>query len=469
MNQYYFCMIKIIKYSLIITSFLFLSSCASKIEQKDKTSKIKIENFNNSNKHEIHFYKNKHIDKWLEYFTVKDKKRFQRFIDKGFYYKELIQTQLEEDELPFLLYYLPLIESGFNNRAHSHAGAVGPWQFVRGTGRRYGLAVNSYIDERRDPILSTEAATKYLTDLYNVFHSWELAIAAYNCGEIRVLRAIMRGKTRDFWTLVDKKLLPRETRNYVPKFLAAAYIGENLEKFGFNVSQTSTYPDVELYEVPGGTKLKFLAKNLNLSEAELINLNPSLKYKKTPFWLKSYSLWLPPEQQNKLAVLLPKLRKNIKQRQIADTSRFYKVRRGDNLHEIARRNKISLNKLKRINNIRGSRIYPGQKLVLRTKGYKKVAGKKFYFVKKHDHLSKIARKYHLSVRYLKRLNGLHSNQIYIGQKIDVSEGVKVFNYKVRKGDNLHKISRLYNTSTYRIKRKNALRNNRIYVGQILKI
>ena len=212
-----------------------------------------------------------------------------------------------------------------------------------------------------------------------------------------------------------------------------------------------------------------MAKNLNLSEDELNKINPSLKYKKTPFWLKSYSLWLPPDQSAKLAVLLPKLKKNINQRQIANTSRFYKVRRDDNLLNIARRNKISLNKLKRINNIRGSRIYPGQKLVLRSKGYKKVAGKKFYFVKKNDHLSKIARRYHLSVRYLKKLNGLHSNQIYIGQKIDVSDGVKVFKYKVRRGDNLHKISRLYNTSTYRIKRKNALRNSKIFVGQILKI
>lgn len=450
----------------IILLFVFTSCSSTKI---NKTEKANLPPINIVKKHDFKIYKNKQVEKWIEYFSKKDLDRYKRFITRGEYYKEVIQTGLEEEELPYTLYYLPLIESGFRQRALSHAGAVGPWQFIKGTATRYGLSVNSFVDERRDPILSTEAATKYLSDLYNVFHSWELAIAAYNCGELRVLRAIMRGKTRNFWELSEKKLLPRETRNYVPKFLAAAYIGENLEEFQIDEVEVEAYPDVQSHDIPGGTKLSLVAKHLGMSYFELTKLNPSLKRKKTPYWLKNYSIWLPPKFALRLPKIASVLTKNRRYKKLVNTSKFYKVRRGDSLLRISRRYKVSLNKLRRLNKIKGSRIYTGQKLLVKSQFYKRVKGKNFYFVKKNDHLSKIARKYHISVAYLKKLNGIHSNHIYIGQKIDVSSGVQRFKYRVRKGDNLLKISKLYNTSTSKIKQKNSLRGNRIFVGQLLSI
>lgn len=462
--------------SVLLLLFCTMLSCGQapkRVEsEKNSGSNTVSYEYDDDIRHEMDLYQNKHVKKWITYFASKDRDRFQRFIERGIYYKEVIQTVLEEEELPYQLYYLPLIESGFNQRALSHAGAVGPWQFIKGTGTRYGLAVNRVVDERHDPIHSTEAATKYLKDLYNVFNSWELAIAAYNCGEIRVLRAIMKGRTRDFWELVDRKLLPRETRNYVPKFLAAAYVGENLEKFGFDTSRlikAKKYPDLKLIEVPGGVTLSEVAKHFEVDRDELEKINPALKYKRTPNWIKQYAVWLPRNDYTDVEGIQKKLASNRQWGKLNSFPTHYRVKRGDSLIRIANKYKISLKRLKRINNIRGSRIYPGQKLTLRLNEYKGVVGQKVYFVKKNDYLSRIARRHGLRTSYLKRLNGLHSNRIYIGQKLDVTKGVRTFRYRVKKGDSLSRIARLYNTTTREIKRRNSLSSTNLFIGQMLNI
>ena len=460
---------------LLISLLPLIFSCSTAEIKKDnitltQSSSKEITTSTQESKHDFNIYRNEQVDRWVQYFSVKDKERFSRFLNRGAFYKEVIQTTLEEEELPYILYYLPLIESGFNYKAHSHAGAVGPWQFIKGTGKRYGLEINSYVDERQDPILSTEAATKYLNDLYNVFNSWELAIAAYNCGEMRVLRAIMKGKTRNFWELSKRKLLPRETRNYVPKFLAAAYVGENLKKYGLSISETNSFPDVESVEIPGGVTLASIANVFDMDFDSLKKMNLALKRNITPGWVKTHSVWLPPEKAKSFSTkIASKLSKNRKWSRVASTPRTYKVRRGDTLSSISRRYKISLNRLKRINKLKRSRIYVGQKLLVRSTSYQKVAGKKFYFVKRNDSLGRVAQNFGLSLWYLKRLNGLHSNTIHIGQKLDVTHGVRSFNYRVRKGDNLNLIARLYKTSVKRLRTKNNLRSSRIYAGQLLKI
>ncbi len=420
-------------------------------------------------KHEFTLYKNKHVEKWMNYFLKKDKARFSRYIQRGSYYKELIQTVLEEEELPAMLYYLPLIESGFNLNAYSRASAVGPWQFIKGTAKRYGLTINSLIDERRDPIHSTEAAVKYLNDLYNVFNSWELALAAYNCGEIRVLRAIMKGKTRDFWQLVEKKLLPRETRNYVPKFIAAAYIGENLEKHDLKVKDRENYPNVEAVEVSGGVSLKTISKHIGMSYQSLVNINPALKMRKIPGWQKKYDLWVYPQFKNKLINSYEKIARSSQKESSHSNPGLYTVKKGDFLIKIAKKFKISINNLRRYNNIKGNKIYTGQKLKIRKTRYRKVNGDKFYFVKRNDYLGKVANKFKLSVSYLKKLNGLISETLYVGQKLNVSRDVKNFKYKVKKGDSLLKIAKLYKKSLKYLRNKNSLRNNKIYAGQLLNI
>ena len=149
-------------------------------------------------------------------------------------YKEVVQTILSENGLPEDLYYLAFVESGFVVNAKSSASAQGVWQFMKGTAKQYGLVVDSYMDERNDPIRSTEAASKYLRKLYSAYNSWELAFAAYNAGEYRVLSSIMKAEDRDFWKLSDKKMLPKETRNYVPKILAARHVAKNWSRYGFS-------------------------------------------------------------------------------------------------------------------------------------------------------------------------------------------------------------------------------------------
>lgn len=446
----------------------------SNIVVTNQSEKIKIlKKVSNKNidfvpdKHEFQVYKNEHVNKWITYFTRKDEKRFLEYLKRGTYYKELIQTVLEEEELPSILYYLPLIESGFKINAYSRASAVGPWQFIKGTAKRYGLTVNSFVDERRDPIHSTEAAVKYLNDLYNVFNSWELALAAYNCGEIRVLRAIMKGKTRDFWQLIKKKLLPRETRNYVPKFLAAAYLGENISAYNFSEDNNKSYPDVEVFEISGGVSLKTIAKFSKIPYIELIKINPALKKKRIPGWLKKYDLWVYPRYKKELQKSYSKIARSSQREKQFSSPNLYKIRNGDSLIKIAKKFKISLGRLKRYNNITSSRIFIGQKLIVRKSRYRKISGNKFYFVKRNEYLGRIARKFRLSVSYLKKLNGLLFNKLYVGQKLNVSKGVISFKYKVKRGDNLIRIAKLYNKSISHLRNKNSLRNNEIYIGQVL--
>lgn len=176
------------------------------------------------------YQSHKDVKKWVYYFTQKNSRNFITTLERGFPYQEAIAKILCQYDLPPDLYYLALIESGFNPTIKSSANAVGFWQFMAGTGKRFGLNIDSHVDERRDPIRATEAAAKYLSSLHKVFNSWPLALAAYNAGENRVMNAIINYNTRDFWKLSEYSALPRETRQYVPKILAAIIVASKLNQ-----------------------------------------------------------------------------------------------------------------------------------------------------------------------------------------------------------------------------------------------
>ena len=177
---------------------------------------------------------NEQVDKWVNYFQTMGRDRMETYLSRSTRYIPMMKNVLREYRLPEDLVYVAMIESGFSPNAHSFANAVGYWQFIESTGKRHGLKVNSYVDERRDPVLSTRAAAEYFKDLYGAFGSWHLALASYNTGEYRVSRSVMRYYTRDFWYLSSKRSLPRETVNYVPKFIAAVRISKNPKKYGFD-------------------------------------------------------------------------------------------------------------------------------------------------------------------------------------------------------------------------------------------
>jgi membrane-bound lytic murein transglycosylase D len=254
--------------------------------------------------HQIPFESNKDVQKWIEYFSQKDRARFQRFLDRGAKYREVVENVLKENGLPAELYYLAMIESGYQNHATSIAAAVGVWQFIPGTATRYGLEVSRTVDERRDPIRATEAAVRYLKDLHNVFGSWHLAMAGYNAGEYRVVRAVFKGKTRDFWKLNELKALPPETRNYIPKFLAAVEIGQNPLKYGFTTPLGERYPDLQAVKLANGLSLKEIAKTSGISFAELKKVNPHLTQGITPYGQDGYEVWVPLQLKNQNPHLL---------------------------------------------------------------------------------------------------------------------------------------------------------------------
>lgn len=362
------------------------------------------------------------VQKWIRYFTGNNRSRFARFLSNGAPYRQMIENTLEEKGLPRELYFLPLIESGYRIRAKSRASAVGPWQFMRPTGKRFGLLVNAYVDERRDPVRATAAAATYLKRLYKVFGSWELALSAYNSGESRVMNAILNHGTRDFWQLCAKKGLPHETRNYVPKLIAAITIGNNYRQYQIPYDHTNSEPyNFYKVSVPSPIQLRKVAKTIGVSYAKIRKWNPHILRGITPPQRKSYSIWVPNSEAMK------------------------------EQHQLASLKRISLQKLR-------------------------PAGTDNYTVRRGDSLSYIARKFSTNVRTLKSLNGMRGSRIRIGQGLKVptygtriTKNEKRAGYKVRPGDNLYEIARKFRTSINKIKRKNNMASNRIYAGQILKI
>jgi len=186
---------------------------------------------------------NARVEYWIDYFCGKGRSYFAKYLERSEYFIPYIEPILKQNGLPADLVYLAMIESGFNNLARSQAKAVGPWQFITATGRRYGLQVNGWVDERRDIQKSTLSAVGYLRDLYSMFQSWELAAAAYNAGEAKIARAIRRYGTKDFWIIARQRFLKSETRDYVPKIIAAAILSKNRTQFGF--SEKKIRPSVE--------------------------------------------------------------------------------------------------------------------------------------------------------------------------------------------------------------------------------
>jgi membrane-bound lytic murein transglycosylase D len=221
------------------------------------------------------------VDRHVQFFSFHIRDRFEQWLNRLERHKQMVQSIFTEFNLPLDLIFLSLVESGFNTNAVSRAKAVGPWQFIKSTGQVYGLRVDNWIDERRDPVKSTVAAAHYLRDLYHLFGSWPLAMAAYNAGERKVGRALTRVQGADFWDLTDTKLLKRETKEYVPRFLAATMIAKDPDRFGLTVTPQDPveYEEVVLTR---SIHLRTAAKAAGVSYEELKSLNPELKRDLTP-------------------------------------------------------------------------------------------------------------------------------------------------------------------------------------------
>lgn len=234
---------------------------------------------------------------WIYYFAIREHDLFQRQLDRGELFHKMVSDQLQHNLMPTELFNLALIESGFAVHAQSDASAAGIWQLIASTGKRYGLHVDQSMDERMHPLLATQAAIRHLLDLRRKFNSWYLVLAAYNAGPQRIERAIRRGKSRDFWVLASKHVLPKETMDYIPKFMASVIICSHAEAFGFkklDVSK-STYPELVAVSVKPGARLQDLARRGHIDFRTLKHFNPQLKSDHIP-QVRNAVVWIPANQ-----------------------------------------------------------------------------------------------------------------------------------------------------------------------------
>ena len=228
---------------------------------------------------------NERVEFWTRRFVTEKKWAFEELLSREGLYSDMITAKLRERGMPEELIYVAMIESGFVPSARSHVSALGVWQFMSPTARAYGLRIDSYVDERRDPVRATDAALDYLNELYQRYGSWYLAAAAYNAGPTRVSRALNRhagGRVGDeslYWEIVDH--LPPETAQYVPKLLAATYLARYASKYGFEVTRAEPYV-YDIVWTPGGTELRDVAHSVSVSTERMYELNPQLIRGVTP-------------------------------------------------------------------------------------------------------------------------------------------------------------------------------------------
>jgi membrane-bound lytic murein transglycosylase D len=289
---------------------------------------------------------NSKVEQCIQYFQTTIRDKFVTWLSRSEKYIPFMKNLLKEHGLPEDLAYLSLIESGFNPYAYSRAKAVGLWQFISRTGKRYGLKVNWWVDERRDPEKSTIAAAKYLKDLYDLFACWYLAAAGYNAGEYKIIQAIKRYRTEDFWKLTNQRYLKRETKDYVPQMIAAALIAKNPEKYGFIDIEYQEPLRYEKVKVPELTDLGLIAKACETSLEEIKDLNPELRRGVTPPNENEYEIKIPFGKKDLFL-------KNLETLQPLEKFQFktHLVKKGETLKGIAKNYRVDLAPLLEINHL----------------------------------------------------------------------------------------------------------------------
>ncbi|MBF2707292.1 LysM peptidoglycan-binding domain-containing protein [Flavobacterium soyangense] len=496
---------------------------------------------------------NQGLENIIKSFLKNRKKSFGRLMAISEYYFPLFEEALAKQNVPLEIKYLAVVESALNPKAVSKMGATGLWQFMYQTGKLYNLKIDSYVDERSDPLKSSEAAAQYMTNMYAIFGDWDLVLASYNSGPGNVTKAIRRsGGQQNYWNI--RKNLPKETQGYVPAFLATMYIYEYHKEHGIIadralVKQFAT----DTIMIKKQMSFKQISDLLDVPVTQLQLLNPSYKLNVIPFYQdQAHFLRLPKEkisvfasnedkiyayvqreldfrerpfQVTKEIVLNDTMNYSI-QRITLPKTKYYIVRRGDNLGEIADKYNISISDLKKWNRIKGNTVARGKSLkiitnesvvktvrnepktdripseikadnqqlaVSETKANKEDKTKKpirtdtlssnvaaNYVVQKGDNLGNIAKKYNVTVEEIKEWNHLSSINIQLGESLQVAKTdvnsnenmaatTKTENveYVVKKGDNLGNIAKKFGSSVDDLKQWNNLQENKIALGSSL--
>jgi membrane-bound lytic murein transglycosylase D len=393
------------------------------------------------------------VRNFINVYTNRQREKVEVMLGVADFYFPIFEEILDIYQLPVELKMLPVIESALNPRAVSRAGATGIWQFMYGTGRMYNLTINSFIDERRDPIASSHAAARFLKDLYSMYGDWTLALAAYNCGPGNVNKAIRRaGGKRNYWDIYY--FLPRETRGYVPAFVAASYAFTYHKEHKINPVPMSLPTAVDTIMISGMLHFQQVSDVLGIPMKVLRDLNPQYKMDIVPANTKQLSLKLPVEHigsfiDRQQEIFAYKDTVFFNPNNVVHPSRYtasyrnevpsgstkitYKVKEGDVLGSIAQRHGVTVDQLRGWNNIRGNLIRVGQNLTI----------------------------------YVRQPAG--SQQQTQATTVDGSDPNYVY-YKVKQGDTLWDIARLFpGISSADIKQINNLSSDRLTPGQLLKI
>lgn len=440
---------------------------------------------------------------WIETYSNRIPTKFEPGLVRSGKYLDMIRRIFREEGLPEDLAYMAHVESAYKVTAYSRAKAKGMWQFIAGTGRRYGLRRDWWIDERSDPEMATRAAAAYLRDLHEMFGDWYLAMAAYNAGEGKVQRAIRYTGSTDFWKLANTRHLRRETKNYVPAILATIVISKSPERFGFTTEkeQPVVYDTVKLDEP---IDLRVAARCAGTTVEEIKALNPALTRLQTPPGYPGFELRLPQgtgEPFRIVAASLPKSERLIVQ--------YHRIAKGDTLSAIARRYGVSMSAIASANGIRTSSIlHVGQTLQVptslapagvstksstRTASTSVKSGEKVvYKVRRGDTLYSIASRHGTTVSTLRALNGMGNSSLLMpGQRLTIAPGVtsapssanssateagssssggsgSVIKHRVRRGDTLSRIARAYGSTVDDLCRWNEIsRDDTLRVGATL--
>ncbi len=387
------------------------------------------------NEKQLEHYRKKLIKRELRSLTGRERKFLQRALTNMFYYIDLVKGIFSSYGIPEKLVYLPIIESAYSPRAYSRAGAVGIWQFMKGTGSMYGLKVDFWVDERRDPEKATVAAARHLKDLYNIFSDWDLALLAYNAGVGRIRYAIKRCGRKNAWELIQSGCLNSETRRYLPRFYASVEIAEHIKKYGFfsnverNKNGINVFTNSRKIELDYPVDLTIVASKSGVSLKTLKFYNPELRRFITPPG-RHYEIRVP--EKHYVSVL--SVCRNIPPQKLIDVKEYI-IKSGETLGEIAVRFKTSQSLLCRINNIKNpKRVYAGQLILVPVKNKDISIDNSLnpqiregfltqeieYVVKKGDSLWSIARRFGTTIENILSINGLSfSSIINPGDKIKI--------------------------------------------------
>ncbi|MDE2320433.1 MAG: LysM peptidoglycan-binding domain-containing protein [candidate division NC10 bacterium] len=451
---------------------------------------------------------NEQVKAYIEYYQTRKWGVMNRAFERAGRYLPMMRRIFRNQGLPLELINLPYIESSFNYRAYSRAKASGIWQFIKPTGNRYGMRVNHWLDERRDPEKATLGAAAYLKELYGMFHSWPLALAAYNAGEQRIQRAIEQQGTTDFWSL----RLPRETQLFVPAFMAITIIAKDPNRYGFDAPVEEPW-ELERVTVPGAIELRSVARAVGVSPDAIRNLNPAIMRGVTPAATAGHEIYLPRGTKETLLANLDKLPRSPSRLAVQVAGRWHRVKRKETLGSIASQYRMTAAGLASLNGVKvGDRLKVGALLRLppvqrsseramtlahatrsrtvapRVSEVTPPASSTVHIVKPGDTLFGIAKAYAVTPEELRRWNNTDLKgqaKIRPGQSLQVGAQAAKNNrkvsiagtlttpamyYQVKRGDTLWGIARIHDVTPDQLYRWNALgRQTKLQVGQKLMI